>query len=182
MTRDEAIGLAALMHAYWPRWALPEVDAEVDFTLGAWCRLCEDLPGPAMIAAVDDLCAQGETYPPSIGEIRQRAVALLAAVSGDRVVDVDEAWAEVQRAVNSRGFRAGPGGWSHPAIADAVDAIGWWRLCYDENQGTLFAQFRDVYRPAAVRSVRTQATPQTSIDLVKDVAALMRSRARELTE
>ena len=183
MTRDEAIGLAALMHSYWPNWSLPANDAEVDLTLGAWVRLCgEEVPGPAMVAALDVLAAAGEPFPPPIGLVRKRAVELLGAADGERVPDADQAWAEVQDVIGRLGFMLGAATvWSHPAVGDAVDAIGWWRLCFDENQPTLFAQFRDAYRPAAVRAHEAQVVPPVAAALVADTAALMRARTLELT-
>jgi hypothetical protein len=154
MEANQVPGLMALVASYWPQWTLDDDRAESAAI--AWHRMLDEVEYAAAVAAVDSLAADGREFAPVVGVIRRRAIEL----SNPPIPDLDEAWGDVLARVGARGFREGPGDFDHPAVADAVRSLGWWRLCYDDNPSALMAQFRDAYRPIAARySARLHLPP-----------------------
>jgi hypothetical protein len=163
VTDDEARVLWLYMTETWSNYALPATEEQVSARLMVWRDLLGDMAAQAVRAAI--MAHSREPFPPTPGALRATAERLLGDASGHHIPDVDEAWAEVRQAT-ARGFQHPPAGWSHPAVRSAVEALGWWRLCYDENETALAAQFRDLYRPAAERAERYRALPTAAEEAV----------------
>ncbi len=76
------------------------------------------------------------------------------------------AWEEVQQAIAAHG-RNGGCAWSHPAVARAVEAIGWWPLCMSSNPDTVRAQFRRAYEefagPVDRETTATMTLPEGAV-------------------
>jgi hypothetical protein len=87
---------------------------------------------------------------PAISDIRKRAAS--ARVSQ---VDVSAAWTEVRKAFGSVG-RYGYPKWSSPAIAAAVETIGWIELCNTQevDMPTVRAQFERYLKARAETALR----------------------------
>lgn len=132
-------------------------------TLDIYAEDLEDLPVDQVVQAIRE-CRRTGTFFPSIGEIRNRVIAI---VGGAMLVDPEAAWGEVRREARRVGFnrppvfangelQPAPGPqFSSPMIARAVEAIGWRDICLtdDDDVATLRAQFRDALRAIQRREV-----------------------------
>lgn len=65
-------------------------------------------------------------------------------------LDPDQAWAEVLRNIRSVGYYGSPT-WSHKAVAETVQAMGWQDLCVSENIEADRAHFMRFYQTAVTR-------------------------------
>lgn len=65
-------------------------------------------------------------------------------------LDPTEAWGEVVRKIRSVGIYQTPT-WSHPALAKAVQAMGWTELCMSDNPEADRAHFLRFYEATAAR-------------------------------
>jgi hypothetical protein len=118
--------------------AFPAYPATAE-TVALYAELLADVPWTAGQAAVRDLLMTSERWP-SPATIRKRA----AELSGLGSPTATEAWAEVSKAAREAGRHTAVV-WSHPAIQEAVKAIGWWEICSTTNPEALRAQFRRMY-------------------------------------
>jgi hypothetical protein len=142
MTREETAKVLAYIAAVYPRVEIAEG------TLDAWHDLLSDLPFElAMSATKRVLLDQDGPWLPAVGQIRRAALFL----ANSRLLDPDEAWGEVERAV--RKF-----GWPRPTEALAsmspltrriVENIGWQEICASQNPDTVRGQFRAMYQAAS---------------------------------
>lgn len=148
-------------------------------TVDIYAEELVDLPAEVVVQAVRETCRVEEQYFPTLGKIRNRAVAILGA---GVLVDPESAWGEVMREVRRVGTRPLPvyvGGeiaempsrtFSSPFIAQAVDAIGWEELCQTqtEDMPTVRSQFRKALQAIqdrardTVQSGRMAGLPQLS--------------------
>lgn len=132
-----------------------EAEREVD-TIELYLRLLGDLPTEAVKAAV--LAHIGRsTFFPSIAEIRQGAVGILAGEQGLPLPH--EAWAEVKAQVRSVGHYGQPA-WSHPLIGKALDGAGGFQsFCMSDSdqEPSWRAQFLRAYEQLVSREREDQA-------------------------
>lgn len=159
MTKTEYAKTVALITGLWPnnRWEVA--------TIRAGERILLDLRAEEVLAAVEQLAADGERYAPNPGQVRKAAVELAARASGD-CHEADEALAEVFAAVARIGYYRRPE-WSHPAIASTVEALGGWQaVCLDENPEAFRAHFLRLYGVAATRVARERVAPDSVRELV----------------
>lgn len=187
MQSEETVALWLYMAEVWPSYRLPE-DAEArSVRMTVWQDVLGDLPATAVRAAIVEHA--GDEFAPPPGALRASALRL----TGNKIPDLDEAWAEVRKAIAEGGFHSYVVEWSHPAIRSAVEAIGWYRLCRSDNQEALFAHFAQVFKPAAVRADRRAALPAAvgesvaalapaQRQVVVSLADRMAARAKELEE
>lgn len=113
-----------------------------------------------------------ETKFPAIAELR----AWCEVVRGKGPPDADQAYAEVLRAVSRWGSRATPQ-WSHPAVSEAVDAIGWRDICMSDNPPALRAHFERAYVAAKKRT--TDPGHRRLVDGIKGNALALVGAARK---
>lgn len=116
-----------------------------------------DLEVGQAVAVVKAKVYAGEwEHMPRIADLRR---AVTTAV--DPIPGVEVAFAEVLALIRQRGYTRPPaaGDWSHPAIAAAVDAIGWSALCQSENIGIERAHFLKLYGSATSRAAERAAIP-----------------------
>lgn len=110
-----------------------------------------DVPAEVGLRAVSTWIAT-ESKPPSIAQLRHA----VAVAGGTAAPGVDEAWAEVRRELGRVGSHGVPR-WSHPAVRDAVAAIGWGALCASIAPAIDRAHFAKAYEAATRRSVTSRA-------------------------
>lgn len=96
-------------------------------------------------------------YPPTVGELRR---AVTQARYPSLLILPEEAWGEVWTGVTSKGLNNQPE-WSHPALAAAVESVGWREICLCDrgNLGTLRAQFMKIYEAKRAAAETEEATP-----------------------
>jgi len=132
--------LAALVAAYPPVTMSAETEA-------IYTTFLRDVDAKTGYEAVATWIATSDPARfPRISELRKAC----ERIAGNGPPDVDRVLAEVQRAVHKVGAYRVPH-WSHPAIADAVEAIGWSSICASEEPEILRAQFRRAYEGASQR-------------------------------
>jgi len=122
MTKTELGEVAAEIGLLWPgsKWEVGTIRASEHLLL--------DLAAAVVLAAIRTLSAEGERFAPNPGQVRCQAVALSSPTPS-----ADEAMAEVWRVIAQVGHVGVPK-WSHPAIGDAVAAMGGYRaLCMSEE-------------------------------------------------
>jgi hypothetical protein len=109
---------------------------ETEARLEMYIRLLSDIPDPIMEATSYQCLVQYDWFP-TPHQIRETA----AKLAQPSKLSAAEAWAQVRRAVNSRAYNSV----TDPVIKATVAVITWQRLRENDNEGTLFAQFRDTY-------------------------------------
>lgn len=145
MTEQEALKVYGLLAAAWPAWKA--TDATVDL----WTVMLADLDYTATVAAVRAMVALEDGWP-SVAKVRRQ----VAADAGLLAPDFDRAWTEVVTACRRSGRAGGKPSWSHRAITEAVDAIGWRSITDSDNLDVVRGQWRKAYEGAAERA-RTDA-------------------------
>lgn len=142
MTREEIAKVLAVCSAAYPHVVITKETAIV------YAESLRDLPFDPVSRAVRKLVTTSEFFP-TIAKIR-RAVA---EADGKLPPDGATAYGEVISAAASRGALDRPE-WSHPAVNEVVEALGWSRICRDDNPAALRAQFMRVYEPIRDRHDR----------------------------
>jgi hypothetical protein len=176
VTTDDVEKVMFLVAAYWPHWPVPETEKVRNALIGAWHRQLGDLDASVVTAAVDALSARGDKFAPGPGEVRKLAMELSQPKP---LLDVDEAWAEVLERIGSVGRYLTPE-WSHPAIAGAVLAMGWVRLCESEDHMADRAHFLRLYGKVHDRTMFTMTMPPSVLDVVTQARGLGVGHAGEL--
>lgn len=109
-----------------------------------------------------------------------RVSDLVGVLTRSDQLDADQAWAEVLQQVRRVGYYGVPV-WSHPAVADAVAALGWQTLCTSDNQEADRAHFMRFYERAHDRHRDAQLTQHWPIlpGVVRDGLRLIGRTDRE---
>lgn len=162
MTHNESIKILAVLTAAYPQVEIQEETIEI------YTKFLLDLPYEAGQAAALEVIARSKWFP-SIAELRQAAVGMLPK---NDVPNSGEAWGEVVRQLHSVGYYGRPS-FSHPAVAKAVKAIGWYELCVSENPTADRAHFLRIYEGYREREVNKALQPP-------EVEYLRAKMAREL--
>jgi hypothetical protein len=126
--------MSLLMTAY-PKQANELTDEQIALYL----KYLEDAPFEAGKAAVYDIIGESIFFP-RIAELRQ---AVIARIPGNQIPTSGEAWCEVIREMSKWPY--GSREFSHPAIKQTVDTIGWRNLCTSENGVADRAHFMKIY-------------------------------------
>jgi hypothetical protein len=140
MTPAETTKVLALLKASYPRQAVGRDNMK------AYALMLGDLPFADVQRAVVRHVAESNWFP-SIAELREAATGAASSAP-----DFDEAWAEVCSEIRRVGNYGRPE-FSHPAVAAAVDAVGWRNLCLSTTPGVERAAFRDCYAAGRKRHV-----------------------------
>ncbi len=130
--RETAEVLAYLCSAY-PQVVIRKENAEM------YHRFLEDLEFVQVQKALDVLIMESKWFP-SVAQIRQA----VGELTGDYGPALGVAWAEVLKQVVEVG-RYGRPVFSHSAITQAVESIGWGNLCWG-NSESVKIQFSQVYK------------------------------------
>ncbi|RMD57454.1 hypothetical protein D6833_13885 [Candidatus Parcubacteria bacterium] len=141
--RLEILNVLHKLALVYPQQEVPEETVEM------YVRLLDDLPVDALRAAALQLATTSKWFP-TVAEIREAAFALMEHQSG--LPSAYEAWQEVMRQAFEVGHTGKPQ-FSHPAIMEAVKAIGGWRyVCMSTNQVADRARFVDAYEQLVQRA------------------------------
>lgn len=141
--------LVAAWRVLWP--SAPWRAEDMPLTVTAWALVLADVTYQEAEAAMIGYARSGAAFPPAPGQLAERALDERSRLNGTRPPDLDLALSEVRFYVENRASRRGqpPPEWSHPAVAEAVRAIGWPDLC--EGGDTVRAHFRAAYESARSR-------------------------------
>jgi hypothetical protein len=169
MTRDEAKRIMAMVRVLWPHSVLyPEGQATL--ALDVWAGILDDVSLTAATAAVQALAHEAREFPPPVGVIGSKAADLVAASRGELPPDAGDAWGVVEKLMLCYDPPA-TSGYPHPAIATAVERLGWpmlRELAGAQREGlasvrdiaTVRAQFRDVYREVVAAQAAERHMPR----------------------
>lgn len=197
MNDHELSKVLALVSVYWPQTRQPSSDADAVFMRDAWGRLLFDVDALAVLAAVEQLAAEGDRFAPPPGLIRKRATILLDP--GLRSRSPEEGWMMIKQKIRARGWtsaldvcpdclRANDGEdirvrraecehhwvtFDDPAVQAFVDAVGWKYLCESENEMADRAHFVKWYPAAVERLSNRAALPESVKLLTAQVAATL---------
>lgn len=136
MTERDCLEMFALLEAAYPKE--PMTDEQL--------TLYTELLLPYEIGRVRDavlIHIQTSPWFPRISDIVGR-------VTKHEQLDADEAWGEVLTQIRKVGYYRTPE-WSHPALADAIQAMGWQDLCMSDNAEADRAHFMKFYQIAQTR-------------------------------
>ena len=136
MTEREGLQLFAVLAAAYPKE--PMTDAQVSL----YTQMLASYDG-AQVRHAMLLHIQTNPWFPRLSD-------LIGRLTHRDQLDPDEAWAEVLHTVQTVGYYRVPA-WSHPALADAVQALGWQTLCQSENPEADRAHFMKFYAVAVTR-------------------------------
>ena len=182
MNQTEAKALWLYMGEIWPNYRLPASELEMRTREQVWGDLLGDVDAGIVRAVIAEMAGAGREFAPSPGQIRAEADKITMAAKGLAPPDPDEAWAEVRQAVGVPAMRDNPE-WSHRAVSQAVEAMGWrqFRNSETEAEGTWRAHFLRFYASAAARwrQDRGMGPPEVTAAAVRELAA--KFRAPELT-
>jgi hypothetical protein len=147
MNANDVRRLIAYASELWPQtFELPANAEKLQLRVGVWLEFLSDIPSEVGRAALAG--AAEEPFPPAPGALRQRALRLMRR---DLAPDADQAVAEIMTAVSRVGYMGSPE-WSHPAIANTVEAFGGWlSICESTNPEALRAHLMKLYGSASTR-------------------------------
>lgn len=133
MNPTETAKILALCAVAYPQYPVTKE------TVGIYAELLSDLEFVQVDKAVRDLLKTTDRWV-SVAAIRRKV-----AENGKQLAPSKaKAWGEVQQAAHNEG-RSGSPKWSHPAIEQAVKALGWWDICNSTNLDTMRSQFWRCY-------------------------------------
>ena len=133
MTREETAKMLAYLCSAYPQVVIRKENAEM------YHRMLQDLDFDYVTRALDVLIMESKWFP-SVAQIRQAT----GEQSGDYGPQLGVAWAEVLKLASEVGHYGRPQ-FSHPAIAKAVDEIGWRHVCMG-SVDSVKIQFSQVYK------------------------------------
>ena len=158
---------------YWGRTltAGDQVDLAED-----WAAVLADVEPKLVSAALVTLLAEPREHPPGLGVVNDRARKLAERAEGTPEVSAGEAWQRVTRAIVSDGYGAmwdaGQKARLTPAEIQSGEAIGLHRIRNrkEEDAGTDFAQFRDIYAVMIGRATAERNMPPMVRSVLAEIA------------
>lgn len=117
---------------------------------GVYAELLADLAPEELERACWRLCQTGGRFLPTVAEIRSAVAEARCALPAAEL-----AWREVLAAVGRYGRDRRPE-WSSPAIAEAVEAVGWRDICLSTTIGVERAHFLRAYGAARGRAIELE--------------------------
>lgn len=152
----------ALIRAMSKLWPTVPTQAKVDADMiRLWALVLADVPPDGAELVIVTRSRAGDRFPPTPGELVEHWHELNDRANGVQIPTADEAWREVRREIGRLGYMFGDGHvWSHPAIASAVEAMGWAQLCQGEEMINR-AHFLKMYPTVAARARQEQVQERT---------------------
>lgn len=180
MNAQDVRRLIAYASELWPQtFELPATPEKLQLRVEVWLEFLSDLPAEAVRVALAQ--AAEEPFPPAPGALRQAALRLLSA---DLPPDADQAVAEIMTAIHRVGYYGSPE-WSHPALAQTVEAFGGWQaVCTSEHPESQRAHLLKLYATASRRHNSEQSMAPAFAELLGSVLPELESgqRIRALEE
>lgn len=121
--------------------------------LAAYITMLEDIPNDILMSACKKIMLENK-FLPSIAEIVEASRSLVGTADDDsRIREWDEAWAEIERAMQATPWGQYPT-FSRPEIAQAVASFGWHdlQMTLAEDMPTVRAQVRRMYEDVCKRT------------------------------
>lgn len=169
MTEDEIEMLWLYTAEAWPQFKIPHENELVALKMQVWVDQLGDLSGVLVRGAL--VALGNHEFPPPLGLVREKALELDSRRRGETPApDIDQAWKEVMASFGS------PHEWSHPALAEAVAAIGHRNIGRSENLDVIRGQFTKMYGVCRERHHReTSPPPPALVALMSGAKAIKRA-------
>lgn len=153
MTKGEVAKILAVLAAAFPKL---EVD---DLKVHVWHEMLSDIDYAVANIAIKKLLLESP-YPPSIADIRKRAVEILTPE--EEKIDAAEAWGEVERAMRFYGYyrEAEALESMSPRVAKVARWMGWRDICLSEEPGVVRGQFLKMYQQVTEREQKEKLLPE----------------------
>lgn len=166
MTKTDTVKLLAVINAAYPNMQISEA------TVSVWHELLGDLDINLVLAATKKLILESP-YPPTIADIRKRAVEIMT-LPEDRI-DAAEAWGEVEKAIRWYGYYSEAEALASmsPRTAKVVRYIGWREICLNEEPGVVRGQFLKMYQQVQERDRREMLLPAGLRNEIQRLASRM---------
>lgn len=169
MNKKEFLELVSALQTFYPKDdLLPDTQSIL-----LWYDMLCDIPYSVLESALR-LWVANNKWPPTIAELREYSLK----ASGSNVMDWEEAWQEVCRAIQRYGFMRPEEGLKSlsPTAAKATKCLGWVNLCMSEDIVCDRANFRMAYENIARREKEEAVMdPKTRMQ----IEALIGSRLQE---
>lgn len=154
MNHQEIRNLIAFVIHAWP--SVPWRNDDSKPIVAAWHTILADIELGEATAVLVGVARAGVEFPPTPGVLAKAVLDMRDTIAGRRAPDADQAWAEIQHGISTRGYVNGQPEWSHPAVAAVVSALTWRELCLGTNHDTMRAHFLRLYGTAVDRVVRDE--------------------------
>ena len=142
MTEVEAASLIAILAAAFPN---AKIDAR---SVSVYVEHIREFPYADGQEAVTGIVRTSEWFP-TVAVLRREILSLQGALCPA----AEEAWVEVEAGMRKYG-RTRRVEWSHPAIGEAVSAMGWTNMCLSENIDVVRGHFFKIYNSVSKRTDR----------------------------
>ena len=157
MTQADTVELFGLLAAAYPKEPITEAQVAL------YAALLESYPVDQVREAVLRHIQQSPWFP--------RISEILDQITAPDQRDPDQAWAEVQQQIRTVGYYRQPT-WSQPAIAQAVEALGWTNLCRSTNPEADRAHFLRFYTIAQKREQHRHEWAQLPASLRRALSSM----------
>ena len=174
MNKRDTAGVMALLQTAYPAYYAKQTDQQRVEAVNLWSELFADDPAPAVYAAVKAIIVTGGTFPPSIGEIKNKMHDLTAPAS----LSETEAWALVSKAI-----RNGIYGYEQefaklpPTVRAAVgrpeQLKEWAMMDVGETESVVASNFMRGYKTVQRRDRETAMIPESVRTLISGVTQAM---------
>lgn len=172
MNLDEAINCLWLTKAHWPNFEVLAGQQQA-LQAGAWLDMLSDLDLADVRAALADLDARGDSFPPTPGQVRTTVLG----ARGQTAPDWDQAYRQVIDGIEI--YRRREFDWDapterprqHPVVEDTVRSLGGWgHMAEVHHTATFIRELREMYTFAKERADRKVTTPPAAAALYASVA------------
>ncbi|GHU57531.1 hypothetical protein AGMMS49975_23260 [Clostridia bacterium] len=158
MTRVEFRDAFAIIKLAYPHFYKGVHDDEIAATISLWYEFFAEFDYLRVCAALKTIISTKKDFPPTVAEVLEA----VNFVSGEKVADADEIWAEIIRAIRYYGWykqKEAMAAISQEA-RDAVKFMGWRELCASEDPMADRAHFLKVYPAILARKKTERQLPQ----------------------
>lgn len=162
MNKQEFSKIAMAIRTYYPNQnIMPNQQA-----MELWFVQLQDIPYKVCMSVVNKWVALNK-WAPTIADIREGSVEI--AEGGKK--DWSEAWEEVLFNIREYGFHRAEDGLERLTgiTRQAVERIGYTRLCHSENITADRANFRDIYNELSRREAQEKQIPRQLLEHINNI-------------
>jgi hypothetical protein len=126
--------------------------------LRAYDLMLAHFPGEVLAAAAQLHVSRNDFFPKPAQLMRAAVEIMGTAGGGSGELDPYAAWEALQAEIRRVGYLGAPR-FDQPALAEAVNRLGWRQLCLSDNQVSERARFLDCYQRIIESEVRRSLMP-----------------------
>lgn len=151
MKKTEVISILGVIAA-----AYPNMKEITEVQIDVWYHSLKDMEAKAVQIAVQQYILEG-TFPPSVAEIRQRAIN----ITQPELPEKTEAWNEVQEAIKRYGYAREKEAMESMSevTRKTAKSMGWREICHSQKPDVVRGQFLRMYDSMAEREKTDRIMP-----------------------